>query len=196
MSIIKDQEESVPLDEKIALVDEWIVEFSQSGELKKIDRRLLRDVLEVYGAKWEIDESKRGSLGKYTNEGRAPAMRAIWGDRFEEYEKWTSEYISRYEGETGSPLPALNLSGIKNSGMFQFFGEVTALAGLTENELPFQLIRKRLEARAGNGKAWAEDRKQDRVRIEVPTSEEPKRLSSFPPEFPQVAWEEIKSWKK
>lgn len=196
MSIIKDQRENVPLDEKIALVDEWVVEFSQSNELKEIDRRILRDVLEVYGARWETVESKRGSLGKSTNEGRAPAMRVTWGDRFEEYKKWTREYVSSYEKKTGSTLPALKPSGIKTSGMIQFFGEITALAGLTENELPFQLIKQKLETRARNGRASAEGRKQDRVKIRVPTSEKPILLSSFPPEFPNKAWEKIKSWKE
>lgn len=196
MSIMKDQKENVPPDEKIALVDEWVVEFSRSNELKEIDRGFLRDVLEVYGARWEMVESKRESLGKYTNKGRAPAMRIIWGDRFEEYKKWTREYVSSYEEKTGSTLPALKPSGIKTSGMIQFFGEITALAGLTENELPFQLIRQKLETRARNGRAWVEGRKQDRVRIRVPKSEKPILLSSFPPEFPNKAWEKIKSWKE
>ncbi|MEK7188511.1 MAG: hypothetical protein AAB685_01505 [Patescibacteria group bacterium] len=119
-------------------------------------------------------------------------MRAIWGSRLDEFKKWTEGYVKAYEGEKGQLLPELKPSGVKYSGMVQFFGEVTSYAA---GEIDFETLKVHLEARAKNGRLWEEGKREERVRIKVSTSDKPILLSSFPPGFPAVAWKKIESWR-
>lgn len=80
-------------------------------------------------------------------------------------------------------------SGHKNSGMLQFLGELTACAA---GKLSQEVLEERLSARAANGRAWVEG--GNRIRVTIPTAKESKLLSSFPPGFPVLAWEEIRRW--
>lgn len=72
----------------------------------------------------------------------------------------------------------------KNSGMIQFLNDLTSFAS---GEYDFEKFKTYTEGRVNNGKAWAEGRKNERIRINVPTSSEPILLSSVPPEFPIIA---------
>ena len=89
-------------------------------------------------------------------------------------------------------LPELKPSGGKNSGMMQFLFELTALAS---GEMPVKSFEEYTESRVKNGKLWSENRSNERVRVKVPTSEEPILLSSYPPEFPEKAWNWMRARK-
>jgi len=174
------------------IVKSWIAAFSETGQLGEMDRDLLRAVLEAHGAKFsEITPEVQASLQKYSNKGRAEAMRHIWGERFDEYKIWTNEWVADYEERTGQTLPALTKSGRKNSGMIQFLGEITAYAA---GELSYEHLKLRLETRLYNGLAWAEGRREERKLISKPGTEKLFRPSSIPPGFPTDAWEKIKGW--
>jgi hypothetical protein len=183
---------ALSVEQKTETVEKWISALSEEGKLGQIDRMLLKDVLGAFGANFEVGEETKTSLEKYTNKAKAVGMEQVWGSKYDKYKKFTLEFIRSYEESKGVSLPALKRSGIKNSGMIQFFGEITAYAA---GSLDFESLKLFLEARVLNGKAWADGRKEDRVRVKVPTAREPILLSSIPSEFPEAAWKEIKSWR-
>lgn len=184
------------IEQKREIVSSWIKNISQNQEVGEISKNTLKDVFESFGANFDISQEEKESLKGYSEKQKAQGMHAVWGDKFNEYKNWVEEYIVSYESETGKKLPALDKqkdsqsskpgSGRKNSGMIQFLGELTSYAA---GEVDFSIFKSYVEARAKNGLAWEEDRKEDRLRIEVPTSEKPIRPSSFPPEFPTKALE-------
>lgn len=180
------------IEKQFAQIDQWILRLAENDTLEIIDSITLRDVLKSCSANFEVGEHERRSLGKYTNAGKAVGMRTIWGNRYDDFREWTKGYIETYEKGKGKSLPELKPSGIKYSGMVQFFGEVTSYAA---GEIDFETLKNYLEARAQNGRLWEEGKKEERVRIKIPTSDKPILLSSFPPGFPLVAWEKIKSWR-
>lgn len=186
------EKDGLSVEQKIGIVKEWISTLSEEGKLEQIDRMLLKDVLGAFGANFEVSEEAKTSLGEYTNKAKASGMEQVWGLKYDEYIKFTAEFIRSHEESRGTSLPALEKSGVKNSGMIQFLGEITAYAA---GSLDFESLKLFLEARIFNGKAWADGRKEDRVRVKVPTAEKPILLSSIPPEFPKAAWERIKGWK-
>lgn len=179
-------------EQEIAQVGDWISTLSHERRVGRIEPEVLKGALVECGANFEISEKERDSLGKYSNKARSNGMRAVWGDRFQDYKDWSVQYIDDYES-TGNTLPALQKSGRKNSGMIQFFGQLTSFAA---GELSFEDFTLYTESRALNGWLWRKGRKDERVRVKLPTSENPKLLSSFPPEFPSTAWEKIKSFDK
>lgn len=186
----KDGNERRPIEEAIAAVDQWI-DLICGGVVERIDRQVLKEVLEACGARFEKEASR--SLRKYTEKGKAPGMKLVWGERFEEYKKWVGEYIKVFEASPAHrELPKLLPSGRKNSGMIQFFGELTAFAA---GSLSFANFKKFTQARAENGLLWQLGRSRERIRIKVPTAKEPILLSSFPPGFPRDAWDKIKEWR-
>lgn len=170
-----------------AIVNEWINKFSQEGIVDQLDPKILKPVMEYCGANFEIGEDALAlhGLREYSNAAKAESMRAVWGEKYDQYKNWTKEYIAKYESSTGDTLPELKPSGVKNSGMVQFFGELTSYAA---GQIDFTTLKIYQEARAKNGKLWAEDRKDERTKIIVPTSKEPILPSSFPPGFPLDAW--------
>lgn len=190
---MKDWQETRPIEERVAAVDSWIATISQEDRVEQIQPQLLQGVLEHFGANFEMGEEELRQLGEYTNKARAEAMRSVWGGRYGYYIEWTERLVEEYESK-GQNLPGLGgryKGQVKNSGMKQFFGQLTALAA---GELSFEDFKRYTEARALNGRLWQEGRKDERVRVKVPTRVEPIRPSSFPPGFPSAAWEKIKSW--
>ena len=185
---------NLSIEQKIAAVDDWIAQF-EFGNIGEIAPALLREVFAEHGATFELTLSEHQSLGRYSNEGKALGIRAVWRQHFDDYKDWTKAFVRDCEARTGKPLPALTKSGIKNSGMIQFLGEMTAYAN-GPITMGFQNYKEYTEARLHNGRAWAEGEKGDRIRVLVPTSAEPSLLSSVPPEFPKAAWEKIKSWRE
>lgn len=192
------------IEEKAAAVENWISKISETETVGEMDPNLLREFLETKGANFEISELARISLKKYTNAGRAFAMQSIWGDKYDTFKKWIAEWIPKYEQETlhGRELPKLGKAPnegetdnrTKNSGMIQFYGEITAFAA---GELSFKVFKTYVETRVHNGQIWnkfsnTEDRKRHQVKIVVPTSDgEAIKISSIPPEFPKAAWKEL-----
>lgn len=174
-------------------VDEWIDSISESGRVREIDPGLIKKVLESFGANFEISEEERLSLRKYSNLNRRPGMDAVWGaDQVNEYKRWLiDEYIPQYERRSGRELPTLydrktdKFDNIKHSGMLQFFGELTAFAA---GEKSFADYQRLTEDRVRKGKEWQER--------ELNAPYEPSPHASFPPEFPQVAWGKIKTWRR
>lgn len=169
---------------EITHLEDWARTLAEESLVAPISQETVAKALEALGANFEIGESQRESLSKYTEGGKIKGLRAVWGGEYEDYLKFVGIYVKRYEATQGKVLPALRPSGRKNSGMIQFFGEITAYAA---GAMSFEDLKLYLEARAKNGRAWAEGRKEDRVRIKVPTKDEPILLSSFPPEFPPTA---------
>jgi hypothetical protein len=214
--------ESLSIEEQIKTVDAWATRFEDRKLVPELDRALLRDVLTSLGANVEIPPRLLEDLGKdnYTNASRAEAMKAVWGERFKEFKKWTAEFVQGYEGRTGNELPKLDESGRKNAGMIGFLGELTAYALGSDETYPFGTFFIRLSQRALNGyvrEMGLTEReyrfhllvpKYNEIRYEFisagPLAEEPIELkgalpfspAGFPSGFIPAAWEEIKTWRK
>lgn len=185
--------EKVSPEEQISIVDAWINNFSETGKVKEIDPDVLKGVLSYFGAELELDEESLKPLSQYTNKAKRPGLNNVWGkEKVDEFWSWIDQYITEYESQTGKLLPKLT-SGQNFSGMRAFIGELTALAA---GQMSMEDYKKYTEARIFNGHCWQEDRKNERIRIEVPTKDEPILLSSYPPEFPKAAWEHIKTMGK
>ncbi|MBI2010221.1 MAG: hypothetical protein HYS86_03550 [Candidatus Chisholmbacteria bacterium] len=165
----------------------WLHALAETGVVNEIDPSLVRTVLESYGANFDLESEAQDSLRQYTNKDKAPGLRMVWGSKFDDFKAWTLTYVEQYE-TPGKTLPALKPSGRKNSGMIQFFGELTSLAA---GELSFEDFKRYTEARIRNGRLWEGGKKGERVKVKVPTSENPILLSSVPPGFVQAAWEQI-----
>jgi hypothetical protein len=176
------------IEQKREVVFDWVKNISEKQKVKEISRKFLKDVLEDCGANFDIGEEEKKSLKGYSEKQRAKGMNAVWGEKYKEYKDWINEYydFNEYKKRTGKELPKLKPSGRTNSGMIQFLGELTSYAG---EETNFDTFKLYIETRAINGLAWEENRKEDRVRISVPTSKKPIRPSSFPSEFPLKAFE-------
>lgn len=176
------------IEQKREMTLDWVKNISEHQEVKEIATDILKDTFESFGANFEITEEEKESLGGYSEKQKAEGMHAVWGEKFKEYKNWIKEYILDYETRTGKILPELKPSGRKNSGMIQFLGELTSYAA---GEIDFDTFQKYVETRAKNGLAWEENRKGDRIRIKVPTSDKEEGIlpSSFPPEFPIKAFE-------
>lgn len=172
---------------------DWVTEWS-NGRLTQPDQTMLRQALIDFGAEPNnLNAAVLPSLKEYSNKGRAPAMRAIWGDRFDKYKRALPLWILEVEERTGILLPALKKSGNKSSGMIQIFGEITALAfgGVTWEEIvPF------LKARRDNGLLWQQGKRDERVKLVTPNAldEDPKLVSSVPVSFPMYLIAEMSSW--
>ncbi len=177
--------ESNLIERKIALFDSWISKLSKEGLVEEIDQAVVREVLEIVGANFEISESARLSLTRFRNLDRRQGMDSVWGrERIAGYRKWLLKYIKSYEEKTGKPLPVLEDSDTKTSGGLKFFTDLTAFAaGL----MSFDDYKRITERRAEKGRLW-QARREDAPII-------PSKYSSFPPELPLAAWEEIKSRK-
>lgn len=169
------------------IVSAYISDVEEDGFAKTIPQDVLKAALIALGAK-EPDESALKSLSKYSNASKADGMRVVWSEDFSIYKKWAKAYVSEYEARQGISLPALKPSGIKTSGLIAFFGELTAYAF---GAIDWETFEKYSNARRFNGDMWEQGRKEERIRVEVPTSEKPILLSSYPPEFPLEAWKFI-----
>ena len=175
-----------------SVFNKWIANFSETGKVSDIDSQIVKAALEECGANFPPKEELL-VLGEYTNKAKRPGLDKVWGEeRVDKFKEWTSDFIDSYEKSTGKLLPELKPSGIKNSGMLQFFGELTAFAS---GVMPFEKFKEYSEARAFNGEMWQKDRKDERIRVKVPTSDEPILLSSFPQEFPKIAWVKVQTLK-
>lgn len=186
----EDGNERRSIEEAIAAVDQWI-DLICGGVVEAIDKQILKETLEACGARFEKEAIR--SLRRYTEKAKAPGMKLVWGERFEEYKKWVGEYIKVFEASPAHrELPKLLPSGRKNSGMIQFFGELTAFAAGAISVERFEVLT---QARAENGLLWQLGKSKERIRLKVPTAKEPILLSSFPPGFPRNCWDKIKEWR-
>lgn len=176
------------IEGKEAEVNNWLSDISKTGQVKEIVHYDIREVLKTHGANFNIGIEKLSFLDEYTNKAKAPGLKAVWGDFFQEYKDWTNEFIQNYEKENKTILPALKESGKKNSGMIQFFGELT---GFAAGRINYFTLKKNWEARLLNGKLWQEGKKDQRVRIKIIGNEKPILPSSVPPGFIEAAWEKI-----
>ena len=173
-------------------VNNWLSDISKTGQVKEITHYNVREVLESFGANFNIGVEKLSLLDEYTNKAKAPGLRAVWGDFFQDYKDWTNEFIKNYEKENKTTLPALKVSGKKNSGMIQFLGELT---GFAASKINYFTLKKYWETRLLNGKSWEEGKKDQRIRIPALSGEKPILISSIPPGFIESAWKKIKSNK-
>jgi hypothetical protein len=177
------------IEQKVAMVSDWVKNISEKQEVGHIDAKILRDVLKNYGADFEhLKEEDKESLRGYSEKKAGPGVRAVWGNEIvDDYKSWIKNFISEYEENPNNRrLPELKPSGRKDSGMIQFLFEMTAFAS---GEISLETFKKYTEARVINGKLWSEHKGDERQRVKVPTNEEPILLSSFPPEFPIKALE-------
>ncbi|OGM56097.1 hypothetical protein A3E46_01405 [Candidatus Woesebacteria bacterium RIFCSPHIGHO2_12_FULL_46_16] len=175
-----------PIEEQVSTFENWIGKLTETGIVEEINPQLVREVFEDLGANFEISEEDRKSLERFENLLRRPGMDAVWGkDRVREYRIWLRHYLKDYETRTGKPLPVLEGTTSKTSGGLKFFTDLTVFAsGL----MSFEKYQEITERRAAKGRLW-QARKADEPII-------PSKYSSFPPEFPQVAWGKIKSWRR
>lgn len=182
---------SSEIGEQITIVDEWIDKLSREGVVDNLDIKTISTVLEHFGANFEIGEQLE-DLSEYSNKAKAGAMRSIWGGRYDEYKMWVERWVQEFETTPGNQtLPKLDKSGSKTSGCIQFFGELTAYSA---GKLEFDNFKRFIETRAINGRLWQEGKKDERLRVNVPSGKVI-HPSSFPPEFPRAAWGKIKSFK-
>jgi len=138
-------------EERLAILTAWVDKITSEGKVEEIDPDLLRSVLEEFGANFE-SKPELESLSKYSNLGKRPGLDAVWGStRIEEYRHWVEQYVLDYEQKTGRPLPVLEGTRVKTSGMKQFFGELTALAA---GKMHFEKYKRLTEDRARKGKEW------------------------------------------
>jgi len=172
--------------QKHALVSDWVKNISEKQIVEEMDVGVLKEVLTSYGANFEnLSGENKESLRGYSEKERGMGVRAVWGDEIvDDYKEWTKEFIKKYELETGIVLPELKSSGRKNSGMIQFLFDLTSYAS---GECNFETYKTYTEGRVKNGVAWSEGRRNERIRVSVPTSSEPILLSSIPKEFPIAA---------
>lgn len=90
---------------KFEPLDQWIKTLSETGHALEIDPELLREFFELHGANFEPSEELK-TLEEYSNKARAVGMRKVWGDRYDEYKKWTLKMIPLIEAEIGKDLPS------------------------------------------------------------------------------------------
>jgi len=184
-----------------AMVFDWVANISEKQEVGEMPREILKEVEKSFGANFEIGEVAKESLKGYSEKQVFEGMKEVWGEKYEEYKKWINEdFIPNYEKQIGKELPALVKqkdstsltlpSGRKDSGMKQFLIVLTRKAAGTISDEDF---KSDIETRIKNGVAWSEGRKDDRVRIKVPTAEKPILIGSFPKEFPVKAFEWLKN---
>jgi hypothetical protein len=186
-----EQFREMEIEEKKAAVNEWVASFTETGILGEMDPSLLKDVLASSGADFEQSSENLASLGEYTNKAKRLGLNAVWGkETVDTIWKQIDNYIEEYEEQTGTTLPKLVGFGCKFSGMRQYIGELTAYAA---GQLSFKNFKKYSEVRIFNGKMWKQGRKDERIRIKVPRSNKKILPSSYPPEFPQKAFEIINS---
>lgn len=172
------------IEEKIEAVGGWIQEISEHEIVGEMDTKLLREVLEEFGADFS-EKPGMETLSKKYNLGRRPGMNAVWGvARMDAFNKWTTEYVLYYEAKTGRPLPVIENTETKTSGMRQFLGELTALA--SDHITPEEYLKK-TGIRARKGKDWQE---RDISQPYIPTDH-----SSFPPGYAADAWKYIQASK-
>lgn len=170
----------------LATTELWLIEVQSTGIVRELPVQVIREALEHFGARLE-DETLRDVLGAYTNKAKADALRHVWSEQwFSDYKSWLDMWIIDYEQKPDNrELPRLKESGSKKSGMIQFLGELTAYAF---GALDFEEFKRFTEARLRNGKAWQEDRPEERIRVQIPGASIPKLLSSIPPGFIPAFW--------
>ncbi len=174
-----DQDKSFVEGRKTA-VYEWIQKISVEGVVGEgATPEMLRDTLQGLGADFE-PRPELEHLKRYSNLQKRPGLDAVWGsERVEQIKSWITEvYIPQYEQKTGRPLPTLEDSDIKHSGMMQFLGELTAYAA---GQMDFDKYKRLTEDRARKGRVWQE-RDLSEPYVKSPHA-------SFPPEFPVDMWE-------
>ncbi|HTK03849.1 MAG TPA: hypothetical protein VL401_03750 [Alphaproteobacteria bacterium] len=177
-------------------VGEWFGDMEKTGEVRKIDQVTLNITFDSLGGSLEIKEEEEKSLKEYTNKASKEGMIAIWGEsRMKDFNNFCKSWIVNFENTDGNKeLPKLDQSGKKNSGMKQFFHEVTAYAYGIMDEETFGLFT---ETRIENGKLWQEGKKDQREKLETPSSKGEKILiSSIPPGFIPDFWNWLKTSKK
>lgn len=170
----------------LVAVDGWIETVADEGKVGEMDLMLLKGVLEQIGANFELSEQTRESLQKFRNVDRRVGMDAVWGrERVKDYRIWLKHWVADYEQKTGKDLPVLEGTDTKTSGGLKFFTDLTVFAaGL----MTFKDYQRITERRAKKGRLWQE---RDPKKPYKST-----KYSSFPPGFPNEAWEKVKSQKK
>lgn len=174
-------------------VDPWIEEMDRTGKVDEIDLNLgdLQKIFEFKcGANFEISESERSSLKKYSQGGSRSGMEAIWsGDRYRRSIRFCKEWVEKFELVEGNKeLPKLKKtesgdpsSESKISGMLQFFHELTLFA---KGDMSLEDFTKVTEIRLFNGKVIQEGRRNERKTMVTPTSGgKEKRIGGIPPGF-------------
>ncbi len=176
----------------------WIDHLSDNLEVIPISPEIVKSYLESCGADFDISPENKTALGKYSENAKSDGMKAVWGEKWDQYKEWVSEtYIPEHEAETKINFPRLHKqkdstsdkpdTNRKNSGMYQFLCELTGFAIKAKS---YEKFKKYTEIRIRNGTAWEEGRKSERVKIATPTSKKREILiGSYPKDFPKKAIE-------
>lgn len=178
-----------------ATVDQWIDALDDVArgkrELEVIEPKLLRRVLEHYGADFEDlgDPERIEKLAKIkqsTNKYRREGMNAVWGEEYiNNFYKWCTQWANTYEAMTSKDLPRIAGTGTRQSGMLHMFGEMTAYAS---GERDWEYYSTRLKTRLRNG--WNRAHGMPRSEIEKVgwLADEKEYPGSIPPTYPQDMW--------
>lgn len=160
-------------------VTSWIEGVSERHEIGFIKPEVLKSVLETdCGAHFEnLSEAGKLGLAMYNEGKRSLGAEEVWGEKLEEYDAWTSEYVEQYESEPGKKLAKMvNVSDLKNEdrkpskskdvGMKSYLRDITAYAA---GVLSFDNLKLILEARAENGfiGAMTPEERGDRKKIVI-----------------------------
>lgn len=202
------------LEKKYAVVEGWIKDLSETSIAKELDRKVLRDVFESMGANFNIGSELQEKFGRihYDNSIKSDSVKAVLGSRYKEF--W-------YFCKTIAPEKGIvyKESGNKDTtaGLRHFLIELVTYAATTEEEFSSADFITRVTGQAVNGKLREifggvlklEHRMAIRVNgyntIHFTFDDKPEELregplpfapASFPPDFPNQAWEFMKTWKK
>jgi len=186
------EQEAVSSEQRLVRMDSWFDKFKVEGKVDQTEPQLVRDVLEKFGANFEISQEARISLGRYSNLAKKIGLQEVWGQKADEFKGWVkNEYIPQYEANEGRELPTLYdpktglMDNIKHSGMMQFFGELTSFAA---GEMSFAKYKRITEHRLDRGRRWKNNDPENPFVVH-------EKNAPVPPEYPLAAWQKIKSWK-
>jgi len=171
--------------------------------LKHPGRGEIKWFLSEHGANFkEIKEKEnKESLQKWTNQGNADAMKAIWGEeRWEHFKNWAKNYARQYESTTYVKQGRLKKSGQIGSGFVRLLCLMTRYAAFsdeTDPEFKNNRFVTEVRTRLANGELRDEgvDPRDFRT-LKRPDTGEEYRPGSFPPGYIDALVFEMESWEK
>jgi hypothetical protein len=87
----------------------WVRRLEEPPFIRDPDRQMMAEFLTLSGADLEAVRGCEESMRKWTNEGMASAMEAIWGSQWQKIQVFNESFIAGYEKRTGRVLPHINI---------------------------------------------------------------------------------------
>lgn len=96
-------------ENELIAFSKWIKNLCENGKVSDISPQVVKGVLESCGANFEaLSDIERGSLRKYSNKGKGPGLKTVWGEeKVDTFKSWViQEYIPFVEKElAGKCIP-------------------------------------------------------------------------------------------